>query len=91
MEPKTQKDLKPLEIQEGILVRQIQSLTPIVQKQILYNLQQLSDAALQAHTNSLGPILIDLTLCNDYEIRSQNKHLLDKLFQLLQEGRAGKR
>jgi len=27
-----QKDIKPLEIQEGILVRQIQSLTPLIQK-----------------------------------------------------------
>ena len=34
-----QKDIKPLEIQEGILVRQIQSLTPIIQKQILFNFQ----------------------------------------------------
>ncbi len=30
-------DLAQLEISEGILVLQVQSLTPIVQKQILYN------------------------------------------------------
>jgi len=80
------KDLKPLEIQEGILVRQIQSLTPIVQKQILANFQELPDADLNAHATSLGPILIDLSLCDDYEIRAQNKCLLSKLFQLLQGG-----
>jgi len=76
-------NLSSIELHEGILVKQVQSLTPIIQKQILSNFQQLSDQHLQAHGATLGPILIDLTLCNDFENRSQNKLLLSKLFSLL--------
>ena len=76
-------DISAIEMNEGILVQQVQSLTPIIQKQILNNFQQLSDQHLQTHGASLGPILIDLTLCNDFEIRAQNKMLLSKLFSLL--------
>ena len=76
-------DTSQIEMHEGILVKQVQSLTPIVQKQILNNFQQLSDQHLQTHGSSLGPILIDLSLCNDFEIRAQNKTLLAKLFSLL--------
>ena len=38
---------------------------------------------MQVNGANLGPILIDLTLCNDFEIRVQNKALLAKLFSLL--------
>ena len=70
---KTQKELKPLWIQENILVKQTQSLTPIIQSQILHNIDKLSDADLESHAKALGPILLDLMLCDDYDIRSQNK------------------
>ena len=71
--PHPRSDISAIEMSEGILVKQVQSLTPIIQKQILNNFQQLSDQHLQNHGASLGPILIDLTLCNDFEIRAQNK------------------
>ena len=31
----------------------------------------------------IGPLLIDLTLCNDYEIRLANKELLSRIFEFL--------
>jgi len=31
----------------------------------------------------LGPILIELTMCNDYQIRAHNKELLTKIFDLM--------
>ena len=58
-----------LEMEEGILVNMIQSTTPIVKGPILANFNLLSEQQLLNLKESMGPILIDLTLCNDYEIR----------------------
>ena len=58
-------------------------MTPIVSGIILANLLKLSEDDLRSHVKEVGPLLVDLTLCNNYEIRLANKELLSKVFDYL--------
>jgi hypothetical protein len=46
----------------------------------------LKDAELQQQSKDLGQLLIDLTLCDDAQVRRQNHKLLSRLFEQLQHG-----
>jgi hypothetical protein len=65
------------------LERQLQNMTPIVSSIILANLLKLSEDDLRRHVKDVGPLLIDLSLCNNYEIRVANKELLNRIFEYL--------
>lgn len=58
-------------------------MTPIVSNIILNNLLKLSEDDLKKHVKEVGPLLIDLSLCNNYEIRVANKELLSRIFEYL--------
>ena len=58
-------------------------MTPIVSNIILANLLKLSEDDLKKHAKEVGPLLIDLSLCNNYEIRVANKELLSRIFEYL--------
>lgn len=58
-------------------------MTPIVSNIILANLLKLSEDDLKKHVKEVGPLLIDLSLCNNYEIRVANKELLGRIFEYL--------
>jgi len=49
----------------------------------LANLLRLSEDDLRKHVREIGPLLIDLSLCNHYEIRVANKELLSRIFEFL--------
>ena len=70
-------------LHENELERQLQNITPIVSNIILGNLLRLSDDDLKHYAKEIGPLLIDLTLCNHYEIRVANKELLSRIFDYL--------
>ncbi len=58
-------------------------MTPIVSNIILANLLKLSEDDLRKHVKEVGPLLIDLSLCNNYEIRAANRELLSRMFEFL--------
>lgn len=61
-------------------------LGPIVHSVILENLMLLNDDELHQQAKDLGQLLIDLTLCNDAQVRRQNHKLLSRIFEQLQAG-----
>lgn len=85
MEEEGNEELEPSlsNLHENELERQIQNITPIVSNIILSNLLRLSDEDLKHYAKEIGPLLIDLTLCNHYEIRVTNKELLTRIFDYL--------
>jgi len=38
---------------------------------------------MKKYVKEIGPLLIDLSLCNHYEIRVANKELLTRIFEFL--------
>ena len=38
---------------------------------------------LRKHVKEVGPLLIDLSLCSNYEIRASNRELLTRMFDFL--------
>lgn len=73
-------------LHEEELEKQLLHLGPIVHSVILENLMLLSDDELQQQSKDLGQLLIDLTLCNDAQVRRQNHKLLSRIFEQLQQG-----
>ena len=81
-------------LHENELERQLQNMTPIVSNIILANLLLLSEddvsitivmywIQLKKHVKEVGPLLIDLSVCNNYEIRLANRELLCRMFEFL--------
>jgi hypothetical protein len=58
-------------------------MTPIVSGIILANLLRLSEDDLRKHVREVGPLLVDLSLCNNYDIRLANRELLARVFDYL--------
>lgn len=82
--PQSQDNVSILtNLHENELERQLQNMTPIVSNIILANLLRLSEDDLRKHVREIGPLLIDLSLCNTYEIRLANKELLSRMFDFL--------
>ena len=50
---------------------------------ILANLSKLTDNELMKHQKQVGPVLIDLSVCENYSVRTFNKALLSRIFRLL--------
>lgn len=67
------------------LEKQIQHHSPIIHQVILENLLRLPDQDLKAQMQKFGQLLIDLTLCNDYAVRSKNHKLLSRIFEHYQQ------
>lgn len=65
------------------LVRQLESSTPVVLDNVLANFTKLTDNELMKHQKSIGPLLIDLSVCQNYAVRIANKTLLARIFRLL--------
>ena len=70
-------------LHETELEKQLSHQSPIVSQVILENLHKLPDSDLHAQKD-LGQLLIDLTLCNDYQVRNKNHQLLSRVFEHLQ-------
>ncbi len=70
-------------LHEDELERQLQNMTPIVSNIILANLLRLTEDDLRKHVKEVGPLLIDLSLCSNYDIRVANKELLTRIFEYL--------
>lgn len=68
-------------VRETELERQISHLSPVIHQVILENLLRLSDDDLSKQLGVLGPLLVDLTLCNDYQVRSKNRNLLSRVLE----------
>ena len=71
---------------ENDLDRQLLNLTPLISENILPNLQKLTDHDLRGNLNRFSKLCLDLTLCNNLEIRVANRALLERIFNDL-EGR----
>ena len=85
--PQASQDADKLShLHEEELEKQLVHLGPIVHSVILENLMLLSDDELQQQSKELGQLLIDLTLCNDADVRGQNHKLLSRIFEQLQQG-----
>jgi hypothetical protein len=69
-------------LHETELEKQLSHQSPIVSQVILENLYNLPDEDLHSQKD-LGQLLIDLTLCNDYQVRSKNQLLLRRVFEHL--------
>mmetsp|Transcript_22235 Transcript_22235/g.16668 ORF Transcript_22235/g.16668 Transcript_22235/m.16668 type:complete len:228 (+) Transcript_22235:1960-2643(+) len=82
-EPDSDQEPSTTNLHEKEIERSLENLTPIVSVVILGNLLRLSDSDLKKHVKEITPLLIDLSLCNDYEIRVANKELLGKIFEYL--------
>lgn len=71
------------DLHEKELERQLVHAGPIVHQVILENLMRLQDPELQHYSRDLGQLLIDLTLCNDPQVRLKNHKLLSRIFEQL--------
>lgn len=51
--------------------------------QILSKFNRLSDTILRKHVHDLGPTLVELSVCENQEVRVRNKVILARVFDLL--------
>jgi len=61
------------------LEKQLSHQGPIIHQVILENMLQVEEAQLNGSISDLGQLLIDLTLCSDYQVRYKNHKLLTSL------------
>jgi hypothetical protein len=65
------------------LTRRLESTTPVVLDNVLANFGKLTDNELMKHQKQIGPLLIDLSVCENHQVRTVNKALLIRIFRLL--------
>jgi len=71
-------------LHKGELEKQISHQSKVIHQVILENLLRLSDEDLHKEMGDLGQLLIDLTVCHDFKVRSKNHQLLSRIFEYLQ-------
>ena len=78
---------------ENDIDRQLMNLTPLISELILTNLAKLTDddvsyfqfiRQLRKNLKRFGKLCLDLTLCNNLDIRVANRALLQRIFDDMQ-------
>ncbi len=72
-------------LHEDELQKQLTHIGPIVHQVILENLIKLQDKDLSIYIPEVSPLLIDLTLSTDMEVRVKNHKLLNRIFEYIQK------
>jgi hypothetical protein len=64
-------------------VKRIEHTTPLVLDNVLASLSVMTDNELMKHQKQVGPVLIELSGCDNHQVRAANKVLLQRIFRLL--------
>mmetsp|Transcript_7302 Transcript_7302/g.12326 ORF Transcript_7302/g.12326 Transcript_7302/m.12326 type:complete len:209 (+) Transcript_7302:5274-5900(+) len=79
------QELAKQELHETELENQLKHLGPVVHEVVLENLLELSEVDLRVQLKALGQLVIDLTLCQDQQVREKSHKLVSRMFELLQQ------
>lgn len=82
--PSSQGEDQLSALHEIELEKQLSHQSNIVHQVILENLLKLKDSDLHHNLRDMGQLFIDLTLCDDQQVRMKNHKLLTRIFDNLQ-------